>query len=1449
MDKKATQQSVARVVQANAAGLKKAAPVTLAVALVSASLLPVVQQAGSPELIMGMGILSGMGTEFLKSVGKDVIARLGKKKDEEIRKELEKQLLEHWNATGKKGADFRRELSEFLKRNGIIQMALDAAPPDARESMAQSLASLANQFEEFGWVLDEIKETLAEIQKRQVEQLTTQREQLDLQREQLAKTNLLLKMQRERKAKPAPAAPGPEAEDLPPADIPCPYKGLASFQPEDAEYFFGREELTAQLLARLAGTTFLGVIGPSGSGKSSLVRAGVVPALWNGEIPGSAEWKVLILRPGPSPLEEIAVRVALQSGISAASLRTDLRRDVDALRLAIQQYLVSQPEDAKFVLVVDQFEELFTQCENESERDQFIAALVNAAQSAAGRMMVILTLRADFYGHCAAYPDLAGLLSANQVLVGAMSRDELRRAITLPAKQAGLALESGLVELVLQDAQGEAGALPMVSHALMETWKRRSGHWLKVDAYQAFGGVRQAITSTAEEVYLAFNESERGQVRDIFLRLTRLDADAGGDGWDARCRATLSDLLPAGADPAQTERILDRLADARLVVKDLGRDSEPEVEVAHEALIRHWERLRAWLDEDREALRLREGISDDARRWEATERDESLLNHRGGRLEDALRLAENPAYALSERERAYLAACAELRNRQKRERERRVRWTVGASLAAAVIFLLLAGFGLVQRNEATMRANEAATAQANAEEQAQLAITAQTKAEEQATIARARELASQSQVLSLDDQNLMRLVGLLAVESAQQGAKLQADQALRRYLALAALPVTRMEHGGDVWSIDFSPDGNYVVSGSHDKTVRIWETTTGREVARMNHDDRVTSVAFSPDGLYVVSGSEDKTARVWDADTGLEVSRMNFDNRVASVTFRSDGRFVLSGSNDGTARVWEVETGREVARISHDDDVMSVAFSPDGRYVVSGSLDNSARVWESTTGREVTRMSHDGSIYAVAFSPDGQYVVSGSGDNTARVWEFPSGREVARTTHNFAVRAVAFSPDGRYVVSGSDDGKAQVWEAETGREIARIKHLGEIWSVAFSPDGRYVVSGGGDGKARVWESDTGRDVTRMDHGERVLFIAFSPDGRYVASSNLDGLVLIWKSVSRNVFAIMSHDNTIRSIAFSPDGRHVVSGSDDGKAQVWEAMTGRELARLNHDGSVESVAFSLDGRYVVSGSRDNTARVWETATGREITRMEHDGWVKSVAFSPDGKYVVSGSSDGTARVWEASTGVEVAHMTHDDRVYAVAFSPDGKYVVSGSDDNTARVWEAATGREVARMTHDWAVESVAFSPDERYVVSGSSDGTVRVWEAKTGREIGKMSHDQSLANNIVSVAFSSDGRYVLSGSWDKTIRVWNVDTGQETARMNSDDSVYSVAFSPNGHYVLSGGRNGKARFWRWQLNDLIDEACRRLPRNFTRAEWAQYFPDEPYRATCPNLPLEPEPQSP
>lgn len=630
-----------------------------------------------------------------------------------------------------------------------------------------------------------------------------------------------------------------------------------------------------------------------------------------------------------------------------------------------------------------------------------------------------------------------------------------------------------------------------------------------------------------------------------------------------------------------------------------------------------------------------------------------------------------------------------------------------------------------------------------------------------------------------------------------------------------------------IYSVAISPDGRYALSGSDDKTVKLWEISTGRQIRKLEgHTNRVCSVAFSPDGQYAASGSLDTTVRLWELSTGREMWTLKGHSySVSSVVFSPKGRYVASGGWDSTVRLWDVSTGKDVWTLHAPSDVESFAVSPDGQYVLLGSLrDIGVKLWEMSTDREVrTLKGHSGGVLSVAFSPDGRYALSGGSDKTVRLWELSTGKELKTFKgHPGDVRSVVFSPDGKYVLSGSafrpleagssvpenHEETIKLWEVSTGREVRTLRgHSEVVNSIVFSPDGRYALSGGTDETIKLWEISTGREIrTLRGHSSAVYSLAISPDGRYAITANDDKTAKLWEiSTGREVRELRGHSGPLSSVAFSPDGRYALTGSDDKTVKLWEVSTGKEVRTLKgHPLTVMTVAISPDGRYVLSGVADllpylTDIILWEVATGREVRRLKGHVGVLSVAFSPDGQYALSGGMhdsgikhSGGIKLWEVSTGREIRTLAgHESSVNSVAFSADGRYAISGGSygDDTIKLWDLSTGKEVTTLRgHSGTVSSVAFSPDGRYALSGGRDDqTVKLWEVSTGREIRTL---RGHASSVRSVAFSPNGRHIFSGSVNGDTRIWNLDTGNEICTMVGFNDGEWIAITPEGYYNSS-----------------------------------------------------------
>ncbi|HSH77747.1 MAG TPA: protein kinase, partial [Herpetosiphonaceae bacterium] len=831
------------------------------------------------------------------------------------------------------------------------------------------------------------------------------------------------------------AAPGALLEELllgdahagavvtqaPLAAVENPYKGLRAFQEADAPDFFGREALVRHLVARLAERSkfqrFLAVVGPSGSGKSSAVRAGLIPALRRSELPGSEQWFVVEMFPGSCPMEELATALTRVAVKPIPDLLGQLRQDERGLAHGIEQVL---PEDdrTELVLVIDQFEEAFTLVEDEAERIHFLNSLHVAVREPRSRLRLITTLRADFYDRPLLYQGFGELVRQRTAAVVPLSPAELEEAIVGPARRAGVTVEPELLATLVRDVGEQPGTLPLLQYALTELFEHRKGNTLTLAAYLASGGVLGALSRRADELYAALSIDEQAAARQLFLRLVTL-----GEGVeDTRRRVLRSELAMLGHDERVLDQVIDSYGRYRLLTFDVEPDTRsPTVEVAHEALIRTWTRLRSWLDASRDELRLQRRLAAAAAEWNNGVRDPSFLAT-GTRLERFRALAESGRVALNADERAFLEASnAEHGRHIAAEQARRERELAQAKALAEQ--QRRRAEAEEQRTEEQRRAAAAAQQAATAERSASrrlrylaaalasflivalalssFAFVQRREAEANLTQAEAQRLAAESQAL-YQSNGSADLVGLLAVRSLRLQHTPQGDAALETAGTLEYPVQLFAGHTNWVEDAAFSPDGRLVVTASDDRTARLWQAATGQNIVTLEgHTGAVNGVAFSPDGRYVLTGSQDKTAALWDANTGLEVRRFTGHGKaIWDVAFSPDGKYALTGSFDKTAQLWDAQTGQAIRTFEgHTDEVYGVAFSPDGRNVVTSSRDQTTRLWDAETGQTIHVFAgHTEQVRSVAFSPDGLNILTGSHDKTARLWDTQTGQEVRRFT-------------------------------------------------------------------------------------------------------------------------------------------------------------------------------------------------------------------------------------------------------------------------------------------------------------------------------------------------------------------------------------------------------------------------------------------------------------------
>ncbi|MFJ8079153.1 helix-turn-helix domain-containing protein [Streptomyces sp. NPDC096205] len=1122
--------------------------------------------------------------------------------------------------------------------------------------------------------------------------------------------------------------------DAGPDEPACPYRGLSAFTPQDAARFFGRERATAALVERAfqrVGKGPLLLVAPSGAGKSSLLNAGFVPALGRAggfPMPGADRWPVVTLTPTARPVEELLERTAKTLGVP------ELTPDPAALLAAVRAAAVPapraerRPPPVRPVLIVDQFEELFTLCADDTERRSFVRLLTDLATPPDDGALVVLGVRADFAGRCLELPELADVFTDGLFVLPPMTPDELRESISRPAELAGIPLEPGLVPLLLRDADTSA-ALPLVSHALLSTWQQREGAALTVAAYERTGGIQGAVARTAESVFAGLHPAEQRTVRRLLSRLVQVSDEAG----PTRRRARRADLTALPADAEGAERALDAFVRARLITVD-----HDTVEIAHEALLHAWPRLRDWIHADRAGLLVHQQLAHAAAEWEREGHDPSAL-YRGSRLETARAWADE-ADGLSPLQEAFLAAALAEEDTRRRQahRQTRLRQTLLATLA------VLLG----------------------------LAVTAGALAHQQRTAALAHERAARSQALAVRSISLAggrpEASMLLAEEAyrADQGAEAR-GALLSTQAQLFSARLTG--HRGPVNTVAFTPDGRLLADGSSDGTVRLLRVSDRHVVTTLRVPGRIRAVAFDRDGGLLAATSTTGPVRLFDPASPAPPRLLPATTGARALAFDPRGARLAVAAADGTVQLWR--TGRDPRREAvlggHAGDVNALAYTPDGHRLLSAGADGTVRLWDPDLARSLAALrGHTGEVLGLAVAPGGHALATGGTDRTVRLWDLATRRTTATLSgHGDDVNAVAYTPDGTTVVSAGGDGTTRLWDVRAARPVATLAgHTDYVLSVAVDPAGRGLATAGFDQSVVLWDlrgrALTARPFTELSRADH------SPDGRLLAAAGTDHTVRLWDVATRRpVATLRGHRQSVFAVAFAPDGRTLASAGSDGDIRLWDVAARRPVATLRgHRQSVFAVAYAPDGHTLASASADRTVRLWDLTGHRPPEVLHgHTDFVNDVAFSPDGRTLASASDDLTVRLWDVASHRPRAVLTgHTGAVRGLAFGPDGRVLASGGNDGTVRLWDLRRHRRTAALTgHAGSVRGLAFSPDGHRLASSGGDGTVRLWDVAARRPWATLTGHTGA---VWGVDFAPDGRTVASAGNDGTVRLWNLDPG-------------------------------------------------------------------------------------
>ncbi|MEW2117185.1 WD40 repeat domain-containing protein [Streptomyces sp. NPDC005474] len=1206
----------------------------------------------------------------------------------------------------------------------------------------------------------------------------------------------------------------------------CPYPGLAAFGTDQAQWFFGRDKLVAKLLVHLDACLAVGgalvVVAPSGAGKSSLLRAGLLAELKRGALPGSTQWPRVWLTPTSQPMAALRGHLweIMGSGPDGSPvLQTD----------ALRRILARGPTERRVIVIVDQLEELFTLCPDKQERRDFLDAVLSIADpgpdSEPPLGLVVFGLRSDFYSQCATHPGLLDAVERNQVVVGPLSQEGVREAILYPARAVGLNVQPGLVQVLLRDlgtteggAHGtgayEIGRLPLLAHALRATWLRRAGHVLTVDGYEATGGIANSVTAEADRWFDRLEPPAQETARSVFLRLVKFGERGARD---TRRPMPYDELLSHCARPEEAAQVVERFTRGRLLTRE-----QDTVTITHEILLRAWSHLRQWIRDHRVRYLTRQRLEDAAAAWQEAGRDTGML-YRGGRLEEARAMAAGDGGDDSGERGGLGSVASEFLAVSVRHwrRSRRIRHGVIACLSVLAVLAALSAVVAVLQSGAAKHERSAKIQGVVRVNAAQLRTTDASLAAQLDLVAHGIKPDESTEVDLLSAQNL-------------------------------PLSTVLTGHQGEVNVVDFSPDGRVLASADDNGVIRLWSTARQGHTAALGDPlqgfkKRVFGLVFSPRGHFLAAGGEDDTIRFWDVhdprhptDLGRPVNVSG--GGVNQLAISPDGHTLAAGGADGRIRIWDVAEPRAPKSLptpltgaDAGQSVFSVAFSPDSRLLASGGSDGSVRLWRVADPKHPS---------AVRRLPDR---ISSSGSPISANW-------------------VDFSADSRTLAAAGDDSRAHLWDVTNPDKPAPISPLsgnGGVQTVAFSPSRDLMAYGDYDASiwlARVKSPKTAQDVTPplMGHIGHVLALAFDPTGTRMASAGTDHTVRLW-TIPRTL--LTGHGRSVSALALSQDGHLLASAGWDNTARLWDVSAPDDPRRLN--GSIPGVmpyvgaiAFEPGGKLLAVVAR-HEVQLWDV-TDPETPR--HPGSAprastdfRSVAFTPDGNTLVGGKLNGTVTLWnvsDPSTPKAVADLDTgtDDSIDRVAVSPDGHTLAAASDAGRAHLWNIddptrakALGKPLQASQE--SLVSVAFTPDSRTLATSGEDAKIRLWDLADParpKQLGKDLTDQT--GTVNDLAFSRDGRSLISGG-NSALRLWDVP--QDPARVQPHggpvtgllDYVNAIALSPDGSVLFIANNDSTIRVLPLSAEKAIDYVCQATGNLLTPELWRTYVPHLPYDPPC------------
>ncbi|MBE9100252.1 WD40 repeat domain-containing protein [Vacuolonema iberomarrocanum] len=1238
-----------------------------------------------------------------------------------------------------------------------------------------------------------------------------------------------------------------------------PYKGLKSFNSKDKDSFFGREQFIMKLVDALDKVDFILLLGASGSGKSSIISAGLIP-----QVERKKNFYSFVFTPGDNPFRSFykSLRDKLPDTRFPQLENGAKRENANALKEIVKQ----KSEDEFWLIFIDQFEELFTITEEDKCRYfiEGIVKLVKTTDEPRSSVKLVATMRADFLARLSPYPKLVEL--AECPLITEMQVDELRLAIEQPAARHGVVFETGLVEEIIKDVQGQAGYLPLLQYTLNQLWESEvddggiHDRTLNIKSYWQLGGVRGALQERVSQIYGELSKPEQTAAQRIFLKLVGVDGNITTDWRPVRKR----ELRSRFTDPLE-KAVLTQLINANLLVSDApaaDSDAEATVEIAHEILLTAWDKLKEWVEQNRENIALWNRLAEDAKHWKQEKLEDELW--KGTKLAQAVDLQENSTFNkvfgnLGKDVTQFIEASVHSRDRQAREKEAQrqqeldqkkiqlaqetkarkmsQRVTIVASISGAVMagLALLASFQVRQigiqqietyiaLSDAHLLGNRGLEADIESIRAAKLLSNPlwQVIMPDQL---KTSVLAQLQQVAVIGhERNQFRgyQSGIDEVAFSRDGTRL-ITFGLDSTISIwdnAGKQMTRFQsHQGEFYDFILSPDGTRLATREPDGSYRFWNTTNGTEITIfIGNQEEINNVVFSPGSTRIVIYRTDGTVHLLDAN-GNELSLLDgTQGQIKGVMFSLDDTQIVTRGADNTMRLWDAR-GTELAILkSPQGEIKDVAFSPSSTQLATHGEDGTVRLW-NTNGTEVAVLEgHQEAIEEVLFSPTDTQLATHGEDGTVRLWNTNGTEVTVLEGHQGAIEEVLFSPTGTRLATHGEDGTVRLWNTN-GTEVAVLEgHQGAIEEVLFSPTDTQLATHGEDGTVRLWNTN-GTEVAVLEgHQGAIEEVLFSPTSTRLATHGEDGTVRLWNTSGTEVAALEGHQGAIYDIAFNPDGTRLATGGEDDTVRLWDINEIGLPTLKGHQGNSDTriirSTFSPEGNRLATLGDDGTVSLWDT-NGIELHTIEYpQGELFEIEFSPDGKRLAVGGENGIMRLLDIN-GTELATLGGSQgRIYEVAFSPDGTQVVTIEVDeaslgisNIVRLWHI-NGTELATFeAPEGRVRDVVFDAESiKLALYGSITGEdliAQVWDSSDAKLITLEGHRGSVS----SIKFSPDGTQLVTTGVDNTARLWNTEGTELAVLEGHQGEIYRVAFSPDGTRLATAGIDMTVRLWGTSGNEL------------------------------------------